>query len=59
MGCRIPRAHHDGTLTLNSGSFLPIVIAGLDPAIQEYRKQAGHLRVRLDCRVKPGNDKEG
>jgi hypothetical protein len=30
----------------------PVVIAGLDPAIQE-------VAARLDCRVKLGNDTEG
>jgi hypothetical protein len=41
----------------------PSVIAGLDPAIQAGTSPSAQARSvssdALDCRVKPGNDKEG
>jgi hypothetical protein len=36
-----------------------MVIAGLDPAIQENLINAANFAVRLDCRVKPGNESIG
>jgi hypothetical protein len=33
-----------------------IVIAGLDPAIQENSTNPDFFARQLDCRVKPGND---
>ncbi|MGH6959100.1 MAG: hypothetical protein ACREE7_01310, partial [Dongiaceae bacterium] len=41
-----------------SGLREPIVIAGLEPAIQEMPETTRLCARRLDCRVKPANDSE-